>query len=381
MTLELPIAVLLVEDNVGDARLIRHMVIEASSVPFHFVHVAYLRDVEPQLTSERFAVILLDLTLPDSEGLNTLRQVRAHALDTPIVVLTGLNDEGVALQAVHEGAQDYIVKGQISGPALVRTLRYAMERKQAEETLRRSKEIAEAADRSKSEFLAMMSHELRTPLWIILGYSGLLLEDALGPLTDGQRDTLRRIDHNARALFWLISDVLDLNRLEAGRLPVELKPVPVADVLEDVKYETQSLQELSGLTFIWRSEPELPMLYTDPGKLRVVVKNLFTNAVKFTPQGQVTVRAYARDEGIEIAVEDTGIGIPTEQQERIFAAFQQVPGSNVIHYAGVGLGLHIVKRLLEAMGGKITVESQVGNGSSFRIWLPLQHANGNSGAA
>lgn len=373
MTQSRTIPLLLVEDNPADARLIQEMIAKGGSAPFVLSVASCLSDALQRLLTDRFAVLLLDLGLPDSQGLDTLSQMRAHALGIPIVVLTGLDDEELALQALHEGAQDYIVKGQISGPALTRTLRYAMERKQAEETLRRSKEIAEAADRSKSEFLATMSHELRSPLGVIFGYLEMLLEGEFGPLSDKQRDALQRIDQNARGLFALISDVLDFNQLENGRLPIRIQPVRVSEVLANINYETQSLQKLSGLTFSWRSDPELPLLYTDPGKLQVIIKNLFTNAVKFTLTGHITVHASARHEGVEIAVCDTGIGIPTEQQERIFAAFQQVH-STPSRYGGVGLGLYIVRRLVEALGGRVTLKSQVGNGSTFRVWLPLSSA-------
>jgi signal transduction histidine kinase len=262
--------------------------------------------------------------------------------------------------------------GQVYGTVLV--FRDVTEQQHTEVALRQAKDAAEAADRIKSEFLATMSHELRTPLNVIVGYTDMLIEEAGGNLPPPHVDILRRIDRNSRVLCELINMVLDLNRLEAGRLPVDVKDIHVPDVLAELTAELQGLCDQSGLVCRWLVAPDLPVLQTDAGKLKVILKNLVSNAVKFTKEGSVTLAVTARQGGIEFRVTDTGIGIPTEAYATIFEPFRQLDGSDTRRYSGSGLGLHIVQRLLDVLGGHITVESAVGHGSTFRVWLPVHHA-------
>lgn len=233
-------------------------------------------------------------------------------------------------------------------------------------------EQAQSANRLKSDFVATMSHELRTPLHVIMGYTELLLEEGLDSLTEEQVHTLQRIEHSAKELYELITAMLDLSRLETGRFPVETRAIDMAQLIEDMKRETRDLQRKAGLAFTWRVAPGLPPVHTDPTKLKVILKNLIENAVKFTEAGRVTVAVDTHNGHVDIAVTDTGIGIAPEALSIIFEPFRQIENPLTRQYRGVGLGLYVVRRMLELLGGTISVTSTLGQGSTFRVRLPLQ---------
>jgi signal transduction histidine kinase len=230
-------------------------------------------------------------------------------------------------------------------------------------------EELERANRLKSEFVATMSHELRTPLNIILGYHSLLLDGTFGTLSAEQHDSIARADRNGRALLEMISATLDMSRLQSGRLPLDLRQFHLAELLGELDVETRELHSKPGVRFDWEPVPALPPLYSDAGKVKVILKNLIGNAMKFTDVGTITVRAAPARDGIEICVQDTGSGIAGEHLTFIFEPFRQAAGS---HRGGVGLGLYIVRRLLEELGGSVAVDSAPGRGSTFRIWIPLR---------
>jgi signal transduction histidine kinase len=228
------------------------------------------------------------------------------------------------------------------------------------------------ANRLKDDFLGTMSHELRTPLNIIIGYSSLLLEETFGPLAAPQTNILYRLEKAARELLDLINATLDLSRLQSRRIPSILSAVNVTELLAELEAESQSLPQKSAVQLLWHTPPALPTLNTDRVKLKMVLKNLITNALKFTENGTVTISISALKDGVEFSVSDTGIGLPQEALSLIFEPFQQIDSSPSRRYGGVGLGLYIVQQLLRLLGGTISVESEVGKGSCFRVWVPLQ---------
>jgi signal transduction histidine kinase len=231
-------------------------------------------------------------------------------------------------------------------------------------------EELERANRVRSEFVATVSHELRTPLNIILGYGELLLTDTFGPLNDDQRSTLQRMDRRARELLELVNSTLEASRLERGQVPIDVKPTSLRELLEAIDSETRELQERAALPLRLELPEEDVELRTDPAKLKVVLKNLVVNALKFTVRGSVTIRLRSAADGVTIAVADTGIGIPREALAIVFHAFRQAHGSSSRSHGGVGLGLFIVARFVELLRGTVDVDSEVGRGSTFIVKLP-----------
>ncbi|OQX32523.1 MAG: hypothetical protein B0D96_13530, partial [Candidatus Sedimenticola endophacoides] len=263
--------------------------------------------------------------------------------------------------------------------------RHSLEREVAERTealqrqadeLRRTRDAAEAANRSKSVFLANMSHELRTPLNAILGFARLMQRD--GNLPGEQRRHLEVINRSGEHLLGMINDVLDMSKIEAGQLPVLPAPVDLWQLLEDIREMVRLRAEAKGLRFRLERDPDLPRyLETDSGKLRQILINLLVNAVKYTPEGGVAVRAatMVSDAGclrLKIEVEDSGIGIEPDRQGLVFEPFVQAGGSG--GEEGAGLGLAIARRLARLLGGDITLRSEPARGSVFSLFLPLRVA-------
>lgn len=266
----------------------------------------------------------------------------------------------------------------------------ALDRSQAEEAthkayeeleakvVERTKELAQAniqlreMDRLKSEFLATMSHELRTPLNSIIGFTGIILQGTAGEINEEQRKQLSMVYSSAKHLLNLINDILDLSRIESGKMEVSIERFKIQDIVSEVSQSLSPIISQKDLRLITKIPEETPEIYSDRKKVLQILLNLVSNAVKFTETGEVRIECKISNDYLEVSVSDTGIGIRKENMKYLFEAFRQIDGTAQRRYGGAGLGLYLIRKLVTLLGGKIWAESEYGKGSEFTFILPLR---------
>ena len=234
----------------------------------------------------------------------------------------------------------------------------------------KSHELAQASQH-KSQFLANMSHELRTPLNAILGYTELISDEIYGPVPESIREVLGRVEHNGRHLLDLINAVLDISKIEAGRLTLNLTDFSLRDLIHEAVAAVEPLAVEKGLAVTVEAPTDLPSARADTPRIRQVLLNLLGNAIKFTETGKITLQARVHDDDFDVRVTDTGPGIAPADRQRIFDEFQQIDNSSTREKGGTGLGLAISRRIMHLHGGEMGVESVLGEGSVFWLRLPV----------
>jgi PAS domain S-box-containing protein len=285
-------------------------------------------------------------------------------------VVTILHDRREALERARLYEQLKMASDELQGRVQAATAELATQN----ELLRRQAIELEQASRLKSQFLANMSHEFRTPLNAILGYTHMLLQGVAGDLLPAIKRQLQRIDSNGKHLLTIINEILDITRIEAGKMPMQLSEFNLNELVPEVMAELDAVIARSKLTVTPHLAPAAPLIFSDRQKVKQIVVNLLSNALKFTHQGtiELTVQFDPQARTASIVVTDTGIGIAPEHHERIFEDFRQVDDSPSRQYGGTGLGLAICRRLATALGGRITLHSTVGQGSSFTLTIPVE---------
>ena len=370
--------VLLVEDNPTDALLVEVALEEMMPAPF-LRHVELLREAESALDEAEFDVVLIDLNLPDGEGLGNFERLQERAPAVPMIVLTGLADEEVAVEAIARGASDYLIKGEVPAALLERSLRYAIERKRNENgrlelvKAQIEREEANAANAAKDQFLATISHELRTPLNAILGWTSLVRGGALDEET--RQQAFEIIERNARVQAQLIEDLLDVSRIISGNFRLEFGEIDLCAIARSA-VETLQPQITDKKLHLQLDLEPVPTLCGDPTRLQQMTWNLLSNSIKFTPEGgeiRVRTRGNATDVTLEIA--DDGQGIAPEFLPHMFDRFRQADGTTTRRHGGLGLGLAIVRHIAELHHGTISAHSDgAGQGARFVARLPVLSA-------
>jgi len=394
--------ILLAEDSATQAGRARLILEDAGYV------VTVARDGQEaweRLNAEPYDLILSDINMPRMDGYDLCRRTKAESRfkAIPFVLLTAREELAALVRGFEAGADDFITKPWVSSMLLGRLASAFRHKQRADQAgtdfrdqmmallLRRTVELEEAhrqlaeeraaltaangrleeATRHKSQFLANMSHELRTPMNAVIGFSEMLQRESFGPLQPKQRRYVDNILSSGRHLLTLINDVLDLSKVEAGKMEIKRERVAVVSLLSDTATLIRGMADGKGIA-VNVEVPGQIIVLGDAARLKQVLFNLLSNAVKFTPSGgQVRLTAAASGAVASISVIDNGIGIALKDQLHLFEEFHQVDGTDSREYQGTGLGLALVRRLVELHGGTIEFESDSGKGSRFTFTVPL----------
>jgi len=343
--------VLVIEDSTIDYRVIESRLEKARGIDFHITHAERLADGLECLAREGVDIVLLDLMLPDSQGLETVRSVRAEAPGVPIVVLTSAEDERTAFSAIRQGAQDYLIKREVDTNLLVRSARYAIERQRLLKELERFAHVA--------------AHDLQEPLRTLSGFCKLLRDTYRGKLDDQADEWLEFVIEGARRMSGLIQDLLGYSRIGLRDDPVD--PTDCTVVLDEAVQNLLAAIEENGAVV---THDDLPILMGVRAQLVQLFQNLIGNAIKYRGDQQpcVHVTVERKDREWLFSVRDNGIGIAAEHLDRIFQIFKRLHGRD--QYSGTGVGLAICKKIVELHGGRIWAESDPGIGSVFSFTMP-----------
>lgn len=353
--------VLIIDDNPTDTNRVAESLAEETGPSYHVESADRLSTGLERLSRNEINVVLLELQLSDSEGLDTLARVRAHSPDLPVLVLTGSLDRRLGMSAVLEGAQDYLMKSEMNYFSLSRVIQYAIAR--------------ERASRSKDNFVGVVCHEIRNPLSVIQGSIETLRERLNGSMTVEQETLADMAGRNTERITKIIDNMLNLSRLESGSAKIRQTPLNVADLIRVVLQNFQAVADKRGLVLQSDVPACLPCVLADTELIQHVLINLLNNAVRVSKQ-QIIVKADVLllpiPGCVQISVIDDGPGIPPSQIRRIFNKFVQLKRpEGLAPYKGTGLGLAICKQIVELHGGKIRTESEPGRGATFSFVLPV----------
>lgn len=374
------LTVLVVEDTDEDARYVREILAPQKQPTFSLIFKDRLASAIEALQTEKIDVILLDLNLPDSQGIKTYTDLAAKFPSIAIVVATGLDDSEMALQVIRSGAQDYIVKNNFDGNLLSRILQYAVERNwlEQEQNVLLARESAARTDAEKAiqgrdEFLSIASHELKTPITSLRLQSQILLklieEGNKEEIFEKNKRLAQILDNQTARLSKLIENLLDVSRINAGKLMLEFSDVDLNEVVNDLLERSQADLNKANCKVILNAAANV-IGHWDRYRIEQLITNLLTNAMRYGKGKPIEINISQTDEYAKLSIKDNGIGIKKEDLSRMFNRFEQIlPKAKV---GGLGLGLYIVQQITDAHKGVIRVDSEIDKGSTFTVRLPLR---------
>jgi signal transduction histidine kinase len=407
--------ILVVDDN---AARLKTLSAKLRGMGHHVTTATNGQEATALFSKQPFNIVLADIKLPDVSGRQLLETVKEFNPEAAVIMMAGRNNLEAAVNAVSEGAYAYILKpeardelktlisnalreqelltrnrklvdglqqsNKLISEANEKLQNEINERKRMEQEIQNMNKQLEAqnkelgkASRAKSEFLARMSHELRTPLNVVMGFTELMLDQVPGEVNEEQRQCLDDILTSSRDLLELINEVLDLSKVEAGKVELRRKNITLAGVVESVTSAMMAVLSQRKQSLDVDLDKRLPLLQADEARLRQVFFNLLSNASKFTPDGgKIKIEASSKDGWCQVSVSDNGIGVKEKDLKQIFEPFYQADSSMTRERKGTGLGLSLVKEIVEMHGGQIRVESKYGKGSRFTFTLPVVAAEG-----
>ncbi|MDJ0590214.1 MAG: hybrid sensor histidine kinase/response regulator [Pleurocapsa sp. MO_226.B13] len=379
-----PVIILLIEDDVVEARLIQEILKNFELNQFCLTHVKRLQAGVNRLKQEQFDLILLDLTLPDSQGLSSVELLVQNFPSLPIVVLTNTNDNQLAIEAVRRGAQDYLVKREINIDVLVRSIQYAIERHKASELLRETNENltrqiqqkttelmkAKEINHFQSELVSMFSHDFRNPLTTVLSCTELL-HNKSDRLSEEKKVYLFQMLRGAsKDMVQLLDEVLLVGKTDSDTFECHLTELDLELFCSELVEQLQFNASNKDVEVVFEVRGKIEPAAWDENLLRHILGNIIANAIKYSPEGnKVLFELIPQAEAIIFRIQDWGLGIPPADRQNLFEPFHRA--SNVGKIPGTGLGLAIVKSCVEAHQGQITLDSKVGEGTIVTAILPL----------
>ncbi len=365
-----PIRILMVDTDEDDSIFVQSLLAASAAGRYELDWAPNCAAARDAMKKQAYQVYLFGQQLGQESGLALLVELNQNGNAVPVILLTDRNDRETDMAATEAGAAAYLVKSQLDQWNVERSIRYAIESAKSLGLTRKQLQGAQQASQAKGAFLANISHTIRTPMNGILGMTSLLLDT---PLNEEQRDYAQTVIDSTNSLLQMMDEVLDLSRIEAGKMTLANVKFTPADVLREVNKLMSERARKKGLTLSCKFDDSLrDVLYGDPIRLRQVLYNLVGNAIKYTERGSITITAkilgqFGPRMKAAFEVSDTGIGISPEHQGLIFQPFVQADPTMSRQQGGSGLGLAICKQLVELMSGEISLSSKVGKGSSFRF--------------